>query len=58
MPKAYLEDDGRTKRPRQPAQDVSDELMHLRRAGLVPWEWIVDETRELVVELRTTGIHH
>jgi hypothetical protein len=32
---------------RRPDQDVSDALMVLRREGLVPWEWIRDETRRL-----------
>jgi hypothetical protein len=32
---------------RTPMQDVSDALMHLREIGLVPWEWIEDETRSL-----------
>jgi hypothetical protein len=27
--------------------EVSDALMHLREQGLVPWSWIVDETRSL-----------
>ncbi len=30
---------------RLPSQDVSDALLHLREVGIVPWEWIVDETR-------------
>ena len=46
IPKAYLDASGR-KRARQPAQDVSDATMRLRELGLVPWDWIVDETREL-----------
>jgi hypothetical protein len=46
IPKHYLDEHGR-KRARQPAQDISDALMVLRRIGLVPWEWIRDETREL-----------
>lgn len=33
---------------RQPATEVSEALTHLREAGLVPWPWITDETRELV----------
>jgi hypothetical protein len=32
---------------RQPSQDLSDALMTLRRRGLIPWDWIVDETRAL-----------
>jgi hypothetical protein len=46
IPKTYLDDQGR-KRPRQPSGDVADALTHLRQTGLVPWEWIVDETRTL-----------
>jgi hypothetical protein len=46
IPKAYLKPDG-SKRARQPGQDVSDALMDLRETGRVPWEWILDETREL-----------
>lgn len=32
---------------RQPAADVTDALTVLRRAGIVPWESIVDETRRV-----------
>ena len=32
---------------RRPDQNLLDALTHLREAGLVPWDWIVDETREL-----------
>ena len=46
IPKAYLDASGR-KRARQPAQDISDATMRLRELGLVPWWWIVDETREV-----------
>jgi hypothetical protein len=46
IPKVYVDDQGR-RRPRQPANDVSDALMQLRQSGAVPWEWIVDETREV-----------
>lgn len=35
------------KTTRRPDQPVSDALLHLRQAGLVPWDWIVDETRDL-----------
>jgi hypothetical protein len=47
IPKAYRHGDG-TKRARQPSQDVSDSLTDLREAGIVPWEWVVDEGRALV----------
>jgi hypothetical protein len=46
IPKQYLREDG-TKAPRQPGQDVSEAMTHLREVGLVPWSWIVDETRSL-----------
>jgi hypothetical protein len=32
---------------RTPAQNVSDALKDLRDVGLVPWDWIKDETRSL-----------
>jgi hypothetical protein len=32
---------------RQPGQDVSEAMTHLREAGLVDWDEIVDETRSL-----------
>lgn len=32
---------------RTPPQDISDALTDLRQVGVVPWEWITDETREL-----------
>ncbi len=46
IPKHYLDEHGH-KRARQPAQDISDATMRLRELGLVPWEWILDETREV-----------
>jgi hypothetical protein len=48
IPKAYLNGDG-TKRARTPAQNISDALLDLREAGLIPWDWIIDETREVSV---------
>jgi hypothetical protein len=56
IPKTYLDEHGR-KKARQPAQDVSDALMALRRAGLVPWAWIVDETRELTEWEYATSVY-
>ena len=47
VPKHYLDAQGH-KRARQPVHDVSDATMRLREVGLVPWWWIVDETREVV----------
>jgi hypothetical protein len=46
IPKLYYYPNGRRK-PRTPAQDVAEASYHLREVGLVPWEWIVDETRDL-----------
>ena len=46
VPKAYRNADG-GRRPRTPSQDINDACLHLRRAGLVPWEWLVDETRDV-----------
>jgi len=44
--KAYHYPDG-SKKPRQPKDDISDALMHLRERGIIPWWWIDDETREV-----------
>jgi hypothetical protein len=32
---------------RRADQNTIEALTHLREAGLVPWDWIIDETREL-----------
>jgi hypothetical protein len=32
---------------RKPTQDLTDALTHLRELGLVPWDWIVDESRSV-----------
>jgi len=42
IPKAYAKG-----RKRTPAQDISDALTVLRTRGLVPWDWLTDETCEL-----------
>ena len=44
IPKAYIGPDGKERR-RTPGQDISDAVNVLREAALVPWAWIVDETR-------------
>jgi hypothetical protein len=44
IPKHYRNEDG-IKRARTPRQDVSDATMRLRELGLVPWWWLVDESR-------------
>ena len=40
-----------SKSAREPAasadQNTIDALTHLRETGLVPWDWIIDETRSL-----------
>jgi hypothetical protein len=46
VPKVYRRPDG-TLRPRTPSQDVSDAVNVLRESALIPWDWIVDETRTL-----------
>jgi hypothetical protein len=46
VPKAYRNPDG-SERRRTPSQDISDAVNVLREAGLIPWSWIVDETRSL-----------
>ena len=46
IPKVYRKPDG-TPKPRTPSQDISDAIMHLREVGIIPWSWIVDETRSL-----------
>ena len=48
LPKHYLDADGR-KRARTPRQDVSDATMRLRKLSLVPWWWIVDESRDVEI---------
>jgi len=46
VPKHYLDAAG-SKRARTPRQDISDATMRLRELGLVPWWWLVDESRKL-----------
>jgi hypothetical protein len=46
VPKDYRKPDG-SKRARTPSQDVAEAIKDLRECGLVPWSWIVDETRSL-----------
>jgi hypothetical protein len=48
IPKHYLDEHGR-ERARTPAQDISDATMRLRQIGLVPWWWILDESRDVTV---------
>lgn len=53
VPKHLVKADG-TKYARTSAQYVSDALLDLRAAGHIPWDWIVDETRE-VISWRSAG---
>ena len=46
VPKNYYGPDGK-KKARTPSNDVADAIKRLRDVGLVPWNWIVDETRNL-----------
>jgi hypothetical protein len=46
IPKAYRDSNGK-ERARTPAQDLSDATMRLRELGLVPWGWILDESRDV-----------
>jgi hypothetical protein len=48
IPKAYRDASGK-KRARTPRQDISDATMRLRLCGLVPWWWLKDETRDVIV---------
>jgi hypothetical protein len=46
VPKAYRNPDG-SKRARTPSQDISDATLRLRKLGLVPWAWVLDESRDV-----------
>jgi hypothetical protein len=46
IPKVYRDAAG-NKRARTPAQDVSDATLRLRKLGLVPWWWVLDESRDV-----------
>src|SRR5215213_11621372 len=46
IPKVYRDENGEKKK-RTPSQDISDAINRLREVGLIPWSWIVDETRTL-----------
>jgi hypothetical protein len=54
-PKAYRDAAG-NKRARTPAQDISDALLWLRRVGLVPWSWILDESRDVSAWLYAVSV--
>jgi hypothetical protein len=46
LSKRVLKLDG-TEGKRKPTQDLTDALTVLRELGLVPWDWIVDESRDV-----------
>jgi hypothetical protein len=46
VPKHYVKPSGE-KRARTPAQDIADATLRLRKLGLVPWDWILDESRDV-----------
>ena len=52
VPKAYP-----VGRSRTPSQDVADAVKHLRQAGIVPWDWIVDETRALHIHRYAPSVY-
>ncbi len=52
VPKAYP-----AERKRTPSQDISDAVKHLRQAGIVPWGWIVDETRALYSQRYASSVY-
>src|SRR6516164_8262079 len=56
VPKAYRDASG-NKRARTPAQDISDATMRLRQLGLVPWWWILDESRDVAVPRYAVTVH-
>jgi hypothetical protein len=56
VPKAYR-DAGGNKRARTPRQDISDATMRLRELGLVPWWWLVDETRDVSTWRYATSVY-
>jgi hypothetical protein len=46
LSKIVLKRDG-TKGKRKPTQDLTDAFTLLRELGLVPWDWVVDESRKV-----------
>jgi len=45
--KPRLNRHGNEMKKRPPAQNLGEAVMHLRKVGLIPWNWIEDETRAL-----------
>jgi hypothetical protein len=41
----------------QPAHDVTLALIHLRENGLIPWDWLVDESRTLHQWRYSSSVH-
>jgi hypothetical protein len=56
IPKKYFHSNGDEK-ARTPAQDVSDALTHLRECGLIPWDWIADESRSLSLNEHSSSVY-
>ena len=57
VPKKYpLKADGKEPK-RTPAQDISDATMRLRELGLVPWSWILDESRDVTTWRYATSVY-
>jgi hypothetical protein len=50
-----LKADGK-KPKRTPSQDISDATMRLRELGLVPWSWILDESRDVTTWRYATSV--
>jgi len=46
VPRVYVKPDG-SRAPRTLAQDVADALYYVREKRIIPWSWVVDETRDL-----------
>ena len=56
VPKAYRDASGNN-RAHTPAQDISDATMRLRELGLVPWSWILDESRDVSTWRHNASVH-
>lgn len=56
IPKKYFHTNGDVM-SRTPAQNVSDALTHLRECGLIPWDWITDESRSTNTYEHTRSVY-
>jgi hypothetical protein len=41
---------------RKPAQNLTDAITHLRKVGAIPWDWIIDESREVTEWRRAPSV--